>query len=98
VNIDYSLIISLGALMGVLLTAIRLLSYLTHKAKEEGMKEQQMVEVQRDIAGIGVKVNTIEQSQRKTSDKVIELESKIVTKLDVIEGLLKSHIGSHNNG
>jgi hypothetical protein len=98
VNIDYSLIISVGALLGVVLTAVKLLSYLTQKAREEGMREQQMLEVQRDISGIGVKVSAIEQAQRKTSDKVIELESKIVTKLDVIEGLLKSHIGSHQNG
>ena len=88
-NIDYSLIISVGALLGVVLTAVKLLSYLTHKAREEGMREQQMIEVQRDIAGIGVKVNNIENAQRKTSDKVIELESKIVTKLDTIGSLKK---------
>ena len=95
-NIDYSLVISIGSLLGVILTAVRLLTYLTQKAEEEGMKKQQMIELQRDITGVGVRVNNIETEQRKTSDKVIELESKIVTKLDNIETMLKSHLESHN--
>lgn len=94
-NLDYGILISIGSLLTVLLTAIRLLAYLTTKAREEGVKDQKLTELTKDLEGIGKKVTHIETEHRVTSDKVIELESKILTKLEGFEAMLKEHLASH---
>lgn len=94
-ELDYSLIISIGSLLGVLLTSVKLLSYLITKARLEGVKDQKMAELEKDVDGIGRKVNHMANDHKIISDKVIEMESILVTKLDNIESLLKEHIRGH---
>lgn len=89
---DLGIIISLGSLLGLLATVVTLIGKLTRKAHEDGVKDQKMTELEKDLNGIGRKVNNLQQDHTKVNDKVIELESILVTKLNNIESMLKEHI------
>jgi hypothetical protein len=96
--VDISLILSIGSLLGVILTAVRLFNVMTEKARDEGRKDQVMQEFGKDLDGLGRKVNHLCEDHKQTSNKVIELESVLVTKLDNIERLLENHIMEDKRG
>ena len=91
-----SLVASGTALLGLIGVIMKILGPMQERAKEDGVREQLMREMQKDIDGIGSKVNHLQNDHNKVNDKVIELESKVYTKLENIERLLQTHINNHN--
>ena len=94
-----SLVISVGSLLGVVLTSVTLFSIVTKRAKEDGVKEQQFSQMQKDIAGIGKKARLVENETNKLivqnvkmEQQHVNLEQVILSKMEGIETMLKEHM------
>lgn len=96
-------IVTLGAfvtvaimVIGVIGQLMRIHGKITSKAEDDGERNARLKEVEKDIDGIGKKVNALQIAHNDVSDRVIGIEKEVYSELKHLTQLMEQHISDHN--